>query len=40
MGFAMYLRLGGEVRQAGAQRRRRGKLVHLNITESDPPPGA
>jgi len=38
MGFAMYLRLGGEMRQAGAQRRRRGKLVHLNITESDPPP--
>src|SRR5262249_55573842 len=38
MGFAVCLRLGGEKREADAQRRRRGKLVHLIITESDPPP--
>ena len=40
MGFVLCLRLGGEKRQADAKRRRRGKLVHLIATESDPLPGA
>ena len=40
MGFAMCRRLGGEKRQADAKRRRRGKFIHLIVTESDPPPRA